>query len=362
MTAFIRDFARPELSTLRPYQLNSEGLPVRLDSNESPFDLPDRLKQTICDELRTVAFNRYPGLLALSLRARISSMFGMDDDQITMGNGLDEVIHIILQTFGPGKKVVVQKPSFSTYAYAAVASGAELVEVPLSQGPFGLKPDVESLVEQAGDDPCIVFLCNPHNPTGGRVATSEIETLVRETRSLIVVDEAYAEFSGESTMSLVNRYDRLIVLRTLSKAFGLAGVRVGYAVSSLEVAAELNKVRQPFNIDSLSLVAAGVALDHPEYCEKAISAIVRERERMMSTLARMPGVKCLPSYTNFILFRTGMPGQVVWEQLRKRGIAIRMFASEPALVGYLRVSCGTTRENDAFLNALAEIIAFGGDQ
>ena len=262
---------------------------------------------------------------------------GVDDTQVTLGNGLDEVIHIMLQTFGPGRRVIAQKPSFVMYEVAALAAGAGYRGVALGEA---LKLSVTEIIEEAnseaeaglGAGPPVVILCNPHNPTGGRLSEAEIEAVLRATQALVVVDEAYIEFAGGSVLPLLAKYDRLVVLRTMSKAFGLAGVRVGYSVSSPGVAAELAKVRQPFNLDSLALVIAQTALQNDAYCQEAIARIVEERARLARRLSCIPGITCLPSCTNFILFRTeSAEAAEVHGALRRCGVAVRVFPGEPML-------------------------------
>ena len=338
------------------------GIRIRLDSNESPFDLPTPLKENVLDQLRAIPFNRYPQSLAADLKRTIASRIGVDGTQVTLGNGLDEVIHIILQTFGPGRRVIVQKPSFAMYGSAAMAAGANLAAVPLGEG---LQLDVSGIIEEANarawpgpeSDPPMVILCNPHNPTGGCLPEAEIEAVLRATRALVVVDEAYVEFAGGSVLPLLAKYDRLVVLRTMSKAFGLAGIRVGYSVSSSRVAAELAKVKQPFNLDSLALVIAQTALENDAYCREAIARTIEERTRLASRLSCIPGVTCLPSCTNFVLFRTeSAEATEVGAKLRRRGVAVRVFPDEPMLRQYLRVSCGTPEEDDVFLAALESVM------
>lgn len=342
--------------------MTANGIRIRLDSNESPFDLPAPLKERVLGELRTIPFNRYPQELASTLRQTIASRMGVDDTQVTLGNGLDEVIHIILQTFGPRRRVIAQKPSFVMYEVAALAACAGYRGVALGEG---LKLGVTEIIEEAsseaevgpGADPPIVILCNPHNPTGGRLSEAEIEAVLRATQALVVVDEAYVEFAGGSVLPLLAKYDRLVVLRTMSKAFGLAGVRVGYSVSSPRVAAELARVKQPFNLDSLALVIAHAALRNDAYCREAVAHIVEERARLVQRLSSIPGVTCLPSCTNFILFRMeSAQAAEVHDGLRRRGISVRIFPGEPMLREYLRVSCGTREEDDIFLAALEGVL------
>lgn len=350
-------FVRPELQTLHAYAPDWDGIRVRLDCNESPFDLPVHIKERALDRLKAIPFNRYPQGLAVSLKREIASRLGVRATQVTLGNGLDEVIYIILQTFGLGKDVIIQKPSFTTYTYAALAADANIRAVPLCEG---LNLGTAGLIEEANatGSPCIVIICNPHNPTGGRLTEMDVVAVLEATNALVVVDEAYVEFSGGSLLRLVEQYDRLIVLRTLSKAFGLAGVRVGCSVSSAEIAAELDRVRQPFNLDSLALVVAQTALQNDGYCREAVASIVEERERLFQRLGQIQGVTCLPSCTNFILFKTNVPEAVtVRDALRRHGVSVRAYPDEPMLRQYLRVSCGTAEEDDVFLKALEKVLS-----
>ncbi len=353
----VAEFARPELQGLRACVPDWHGVRVKLDSNESPFDLPACIKENALRKLREIPFNRYPQGLAAKLRETIAFRDGVSETQVTLGNGLDEVIYIILQAFGPGRKVIIQKPSFTTYTYAALSASADIRAVPLDEG---LRLSTAGLIEEANaaESPCILIICNPHNPTGGRFMEEDIVDVLEATNSMVIVDEAYVEFSGGSVLPLVAEYDRLIVLRTLSKAFGLAGVRVGYSVSSSEIAAELDRVRQPFNLDSLALVVAQTALENDSYCREAVIRIVEERERLLGRLGEIHGVTCFPSCTNFILFRTTMPdATMVRDALRRYGVSVRVFPDEPMLRGCLRVSCGTKEEDDAFLEALEKVLA-----
>ena len=342
--------------------MTANGIRIRLDSNESPFDLPAPLKENVLDQLRTIPFNRYPKRLAANFKRTIASRIGVDDTQVTLGNGLDEVIHIILQTFGPRRSVIVQRPSFVMYEVAALAAGADLRAVTLGEG---LQLDVSGIIDEANagawpgpeSDPPMVILCNPHNPTGGRLSEADIEAVLRATQALVVVDEAYVEFAGGSVLPLLAKYDHLVVLRTMSKAFGLAGVRVGYSVSSPGIAAELAKVKQPFNLDSLALVIAQAALQDDAYCQETVARIIEERTRLAQRLSCIPGITCLPSCTNFILFRTeSAEAAEVHDALGQRGISVRIFPGEPMLRGYLRVSCGTREEDDIFLAALESVL------
>lgn len=355
-------YARPDLTALKAYEVGSAEGFVRLDSNESPFDWPPELKQALCREIEAIEFNRYPTVRRAEVRCLIADMHGVGADQVVMGNGLDEIIFLLMDAFGLGRRVVVQSPSFSEYIAAAMVGGAELVRVPL---PGTLQPDVESLVSTAGDDgQCIIMLCNPHSPTGGRVSSDDVARLVEATHGLVVVDEAYIDFCGDSALPLLATPlgNRIVILRTLSKAFGAAGLRLGYSISSPEVAMELEKVRQPFNLDSLSLAAAKTLLSCPDRRDATVAAVVAERARLEQAMATIPGVGWLPSCTNFLLFhvdRWADDAGPVWEGLKRRGVLVRRYANDPVLKGRLRVTVGAPGENDAFTTALREFCEEG---
>lgn len=355
-------YARPDLTALRPYDTGSADGFIRLDSNESPFDWPPDLKQALCREIEAIEFNRYPTGRRAEVQRLIAGIHGVNDQQVVMGNGLDELIFLLMQAFGLGRRVIVQSPSFSEYVSAAMVGGAELVRVAL---PEVLQPDVDSLARAAGNDgQCIIMLCNPHNPTGRRVSSRDVTRLIEATRGLVVVDEAYIDFCGGSALPLLAMPagNRVVILRTLSKAFGAAGLRLGYSVSAPDVATELEKVRQPFNLDSLSLAAAKALLSCPSRRDHTVAAVVAERARLEQAMAAIPGVSWLPSCTNFLLFQVGGwadDAGPVWEGLKRRGVLVRRYATDPVLRGRLRVSVGAPGENDAFAKALREFCEEG---
>lgn len=354
-------YARPDLARLRPYGVALEEGLIRLDSNESPTDWPLELKQALAREVAAIEFNRYPAGQRAEVQSLIADMHGVRANQVVMGNGLDEIIFLLMQAFGMSRRVIVQSPSFSEYVSAALVGGAELVRVPLADG---MRVEVDSLAEAAGDDDqCIVMLCNPHSPTGGRVSSADVKRLIDATAGLIVADEAYIDFCGDSALPLLaTAGDRLVIMRTLSKAFGSAALRMGYSISSPAVAFELEKVRQPFNLDSLSLAAAKVALSCPTRRDDTVNAVVAERARLEQALAQIPGVSWLTSCTNFLLVQVAGwadDASPVWEGLKRRGVLVRRYASDPALVGRLRVTVGAPHENRAFVAALREFIQEG---
>ncbi|MEX0974415.1 MAG: histidinol-phosphate transaminase [Bacillota bacterium] len=349
----MKGFMRPGLEEIDPGVPAGRRPPIRLDCNESPFDLPPSLKCLAAQKICDLSLNRYPDAAALAVREQIARNLGVKPGEIVLGNGLDEVILMIVLAFGAGRRVIIPVPGFSAYKTSAILAGATVVEVPLA--PW-LDLDVQKVLEEAAREPGLVFICSPHNPTGRSVRPEIVERLLRETGSLVVVDEAYWEFAGTSCLSMLQEYDRLIVLRTFSKAFSLAGVRLGYAVLNEDAASWLTRAKMPYNVSSLSLAVAGVVLDDPVHVRETVSRVVAERERVFSALLASPHVVPLPSCANFILFTTSCPAGDVYERLRERGIAVRSFPRAPFLSNYLRVSIGNPSDDDAFLDALNRLL------
>lgn len=347
---------REDLKDLKPYQIPRETYPVKLDANESPFDFPEELKRKVLDLLRKVNFNLYPGRSSEEIKFILSKFLGVQEDMIVLGNGLDDVIHIVLLAFGRGRKVIIPVPTFSMYRTAAVIAGTRPVEVPLTSC-FDL--DKERILKEAQGSPGIIFICNPNNPTGNTFPVETVEEIIASTQSLVAVDQAYIDFAQDSCLNLMEKlgkYERLILMRTFSKAFGLAGIRMGYVIASEEICRELNKVKQPFNMNCLSLAVAKIALENPSYKETLVQYIVNERTRVYQELHKIDGVRPLPSQTNFILFRTKKPAFQVQDELKAAGISIRNFSDEPLLENCLRVTIGRRSQNDIFLKELKKIM------
>lgn len=349
----MKDFIRQGLETVNPGVPASRDCAIRLDCNESPWDLPAPLKDRVLQRIRDLPLNRYPDAAALEVGEKIARNLGVEAGEVVLGNGLDEVILMIMLAFGAGRTAIIPVPGFSSYRSSAVLAGAKVVEVPLK--PW-LDIDAEKLLEEASREPGVVFVNSPHNPTGRSVRPEVVKALLRETRSLVVVDEAYWEFSGTTCLPLLRDYDRLIVLRTLSKAFSLAGIRLGYALLNRDAASWLTRAKMLYNVSSLSLAVAGVVLDDEVYVKEAVSRIVTERERLYGLMMSSPLVAPFPSSANFILFRTPRAATEVRQGLLAQGVAVRFYPGDPVLSNHLRVSVGLPEEDEAFLSALDRLL------
>lgn len=345
--------AREDLRTLIPYDAPFYPGVIKLDANENPYDFPPDVLVKVFGEIASRDLTRYPDAAAVSLRKSLSGYTGVDPESIMVGNGSDELILNIMLTFGTGGTFAVATPTFSMYGLHGRVASTGKVEVPRLHD-FSL--DVEALKQEASrPDVRIVVICTPNNPTGTAIPRDEIEDILSNTNAVVVVDQAYAEFGGESCTPLLERYPNLIILRTFSKAFGLAGLRVGYLLAGQGVIKELLKVKQPYNLNAFSQAAARVVMENqPPFMER-INLIIKERDRLFAELSSLPGVEAFPAQANFILFRTPLPAERIYSGLLERGVLIRN-VDGPGLSRCLRVSVGTAEENKTFVEKLGEIL------
>ncbi len=340
LTAYRAEEPRPDL--------------VKLDANESPFPLTEGLRKELHRSLEHVAVNRYPDPKADRLRSVLGAEHGVGAGQLVLGNGSDELIQLLLLAIGrPGDTVLAPVPTFSMYELIARAQGLRFEGASL--GP-GFEPDLPGMIDMIERvRPRAVFLATPNNPTGGVFSEAEILKLLAAAPGLVVVDEAYGAYAGRTMLPHLVEQERLVILRTLSKV-GLAGLRVGYIVTHPSLAAELEKVRLPFNVNAFSQEAAVVLLRHRGWIDANVREVVRERARVMDRLTALAGVEPFPSEANFVLFRTRLPGDRVFEALLGEGVLVRNLGSASGLKDCLRVTIGTAEENERFLEGLTVLM------
>lgn len=340
---------RNSVRALEAYRFTPRPEPVKLDQNESFDDLPEQLKRRIVDELIGGAWNRYPPITPHSLERRLAQRHGWDPDGVVVSNGSNVLIQAITVAAGLGRRVVTVAPTFSVYAYQARLFDAELIELPLEDR-FELP--LAELKRAVTAGPGALFIANPAAPTGNLHPEAEIGELLDHAGSMLaVIDEAYAEFAPSDLSPLVARYPNAVSLRTFSKAFGAAGVRVGYALTTPEIAVEIRKALLPFSVTNLQVLVATALLDAPELMEERVKLVRAERERLERAMQQLDGVRVHPSVTNFILFEVADPAATT-TSLQEHGVVIRRQDHLPGAAGCLRVSVGARAENDAFLTAL----------
>lgn len=349
---------RPEIRAMSAYHVRDGSGLVKLDAMENPYPWPEGMEDEWLDHLRGIALNRYPDASAAELKDRLRRRLDLPDDMgIILGNGSDELIQIVqLCAVGRDGVVAAPTPSFVMYEMTARFVGARFVGIPLAAD-FSL--DERAMIEALRNDrPSAVFLAYPNNPTGNLFERRAMDNIISEADGVVVVDEAYHAFAEDSCVDMLDRYDNLVVMRTLSK-LGLAGLRLGYMVGPKALLNEFEKVRMPYNVSSLTQRTAEFVLDRFEVFEEQAQMIVDERERMFGLLAGLDGIAPYPSQTNFILLRCdGIDARILFDRLLESGILVKGFGSAGAeLESCLRVSIGTRSENDAFIDALARILS-----
>jgi histidinol-phosphate aminotransferase len=343
---------KPAVRAIAAYTLAARRAPVKLNQNENPYDLPEALKRRVTEQALGRAWSRYPDFDPRELVEKLAAFSGWRADGILAGNGSNELIEaLLLVTVAPGTRVVVPEPTFTLYALLTRILGGELIQAPL--GPeLEYQPDeLRQLRRELGAG--VTIVCSPNNPTGGVLDLGELARLCGEGDGLVVVDEAYHEFSGQSAVELLPHHGNLVVLRTFSKAMGLAGLRIGYLLAAPELTREINKARLPYNLNFFSQAAALGALEDWEHLRGNVERLVAARDELLHRLYRIPGVRPYPSRANFILFEMADhdPRQV-FEELHARGVLVRDVTSYPRLARCLRVSVGSDEENERFLSAL----------
>jgi histidinol-phosphate aminotransferase len=349
------DKIKPRVRELKAYTLSPESASVKLNQNENPWDAPEAIKRETLRRMSSRAWSRYPDFVPASLHEKLAAFAGWRADGVVVGNGSNELIQATLMvTVGERSRVLISEPTFALYRQVATVLGGEVLSVPLNED---LKFDLAALREAVErDEPDVLILCSPNNPTGCRVEARELESLLASTRGIVVVDEAYCEFSGESVAPLLKAHVNLAVFRTFSKALGLAALRVGYLLASPELAREVSKAVLPYNLNAFSQTAAEVAVElYESELRLTVLRIVAERERLYEELRRVRGLAPIKSHANFMVVRSDIEPKRVFHELLARDILVRDVSGYPMLKDYFRVSVGTPEENDRLIAALEEI-------
>ena len=321
---------------------------VRLDMNESPYGPSPKTRAALADFTAT---HRYPDFAQQDLIAALSDYAGVPAQQIIAGAGLDDVFATLANlVIESGDEVLISEPTFGMYRPLFTLHGATVADVPLDAA-FQL--DVDAILAAVGPRTKLVVICSPNNPTGNALEPVAIERICREAPCLVAIDEAYAEFAGRSHVDLLDRYDNVIVLRTMSKWAGLAGMRVGYGLFPTSLVPYLGAVVPAFhNVGLAASVAAVAALEDREYLHGIVGRISTDRDVLIDQLRELPGVEPFPSETNFVLMRLPVEdGPAVVGRMAEMGVLVRSF-SHPRLRDTLRVSIGTPEENERFLAVL----------
>lgn len=328
---------------------------IKLASNENPNGIGPRTRTAIISAIAEIT--RYPDGNGFELKQRLAQCLGVDMTGIVLGNGSNDVLELVAHAFlAPGRSAVISQYAFAIFALATQARGARSIVVPARDWSH----DLTAMCSAVQDDTHVMWIANPNNPTGTLAAPEELETLLRRVpeRVIVVLDEAYHEYLPAElqadTISWLKQYPNLIITRTFSKAYGLAGLRVGYALAHKPVADLMNRVRQPFNVNSLALVAAAAALEDDEFIAHSFSKNLQGKQQIEEGAKKL-GLKWIPSHGNFIALGVN-EAQEIYRHLLKLGVIVRPLAGY-GMPEHLRVTIGKDEENDKFLDALASSLS-----
>jgi len=361
--ADIDGIVRANIRNIIPYDPKQVEYLIKLDANENPYGLPASVEK----RLRKFAGNPdiyrlYPDSNCTSLRRKIAAFWKTGEENIVVGKGSDEIIQLLVEVFvDPEDVIVAPSPSFEMYAAAARIAGGRVVYVNLSKE-SDFEYDANGFTEAANaSNAKIIFLCTPNNPTGNTMPVEAIEYIAAMCpRSVVAVDEAYAEFGAMTAADLTGKYGNVIVLRTFSKAWGLAGLRCGYSIASADMTRYLMAVKPPYNVPAYSQTAASEILDASAEISMRTDGIIAEREHLAVLLkSEIPGIKVFPSKANFLLVQLtgeiGMSGEEAYRALAATGILVRSFRNSPQLSDCIRVTIGTRGQNDIFAGEFKKV-------
>ncbi|MGW0829954.1 histidinol-phosphate transaminase [Streptomyces prunicolor] len=359
---------RDELRGKSPYGAPQLDVPVRLNTNENPYPLPEALVERIAERVREAArdLNRYPDRDAVELRTELANYltktggYRVGVENVWAANGSNEVIQQLLQTFGgPGRTAIGFEPSYSMHALIARGTGTGWISGPRNEDFTIDLAAAERWI--AENKPDVVFVTTPNNPTGNAVPPETVLALYEAAQaakpSMVIVDEAYIEFShGDSLLPLLEGRPNLVVSRTMSKAFGAAGLRLGYLAAHPAVVDAVQLVRLPYHLSAITQATALAALEHTDTLLGYVEQLKSERDRLVGELKAI-GCEVVESDANFVQFGRFADSHTAWQKILDQGVLVR----DNGIPGWLRVSAGTPEENDAFLDAVRELLSFVGD-
>ena len=352
---------RDDLRGLPPYRAPQADAAIRLNTNESPWPPSDGFIKDLAERIARLELNRYPDREARVLRDGLGARFSWPGEGVWVANGSNEIIQTLLLAFGgPGRKAMLFQPTYLMHAHIARVTGTTIVERQVAE-PWALEP--EPVARVVGEvEPVITFICSPNNPTGTAQGLDVARAALDARRGLVIVDEAYAEFGGESATTILGRHERLVVVRSFSKSWRLAGARMGYLLAHPWLVEAIQVARLPYHLSALTQACGEVALRHAGAALAAVDEIVAERERLAKEMQRVPGVETFTSAANFLLFRTPLEGKELWRMLADRGVLVRDFSMMTGLERCLRVTVGTGEQNAAFVEALRGVLADAAEE
>ncbi len=359
----IKELIRKEVFRLPLYEvetalkLNIDEKAVKLDFNENFAVASDEMEKLVLDACRDIDIRVYPPPYGDTAIKAISRFLGFSESEIAVGNGSDEILDLLMKVFvKENSKVLVVEPTFPMYSYFTQLYGGKKVTVLLRPN-FEL--DVNTILKKIDTETPLLFICSPNNPTGNQFKEDDVKKILQESDGVVVVDEAYVDFAKYTVINWIRNFDNLIVLRTFSKAFGLAGLRLGYLVSNKSIVEYVKRVTSPFNLNVVTQRLIPLALHNWNYFKKQIQYTIKEREWLRNELDKIDGITSYPSDTNFILFkvsRNNLTSSTLRKRLESRNVFVKDRGIFPLLTNCIRVTVGTRTMNETFVSALEEAL------
>ncbi len=353
----LEKYIKPEVLRLKGYHLDKRQYRLKLDQNENPFGFPEALKEKFWQRVRQLDWGRYPDFQMEGLTERIAAYVQLPVENVLVGNGSNSLIQaLLLVALSPGDRLIVPEPTFTLYGLTGKMLGAEVVTCRLHPEDFSL-PLPEILQAAHAANARLLALCTPNNPTGNSFPIQQLQTLLDAFPGLVVIDEAYFEFSRQDAKPLLREHENLVILRTFSKAMSLAGMRIGYLMAAPEICAEVKKARLPYSVSLFSEMAVTVALEEIDLLSAAVREILHQRDNLWPALQEFSSLRVYPSDANFFLIRA-KDGAALFQHLLQDGILVRDVSNYPALENSLRISVGRREENQRLLESLKQYETF----
>jgi len=346
---------KPAVRSVRGYTLAPHRASLKVNQNENAWDAPDRIKEEVLRRFTERQWSRYTEFVPARLNEQLAAFADWKPDGVLAGNGSNELIQASLMvTMAPGKRVLISEPTFLLYEQIATVLGGEVERVPLTND---LQYDSEALLKAVAErQPDVTIICSPNNPTGCVIEDDALSALLRASRGLVVVDEAYHEFSEHSVVPLLHEHENLIVLRTFSKAMAFAALRLGYLLASPALVHEIRKAVLPYSVNLFAQIAAEVAMEHYDAeLRPLVRQIIAERERLFRELSKVEGLTPVSSKGNFMVVKSATDPRSIFTDLLEHDILVRDVSGYPMLRDYFRFSFGKPEENDQILTAIREI-------
>jgi len=350
----VNKYFRKDLFNSTGYKIEQADNLIKVNQNESPFDIPAQLKKDIIEKLLKTSWNLYPDIKYSDLISSASFFYNVDSRALFPARGSNEILYTLFNTFARNNKVIIiTEPSYSMYRIMGSMLGIKLKAIPLYKN-FSF-PVSKIYSASRKNNTGLIILCSPNNPTGNTISESELTEILENSKSFIAIDEAYAEFSDQNFITLTKKYNNLIIIRTMSKALSAAALRIGWIISNPDFISKFRNSFLPYHVDSISATIAS-ELIKSNYFKNVINNVISERTKMYNALSKIKNIKVFNSKSNFFLIEPCNDAFIIFQELKKNGILVRNVSNYHGLSNHLRISVGTSDQNNYLIKTIREIV------